>query len=676
METTKRTTKIRIKRDSFRSDLRAFSSWSKAPKVRTIAEFAEQEIIIAGNGRYRGFKFSLSRQPHVRLWFEAIASGLFRRYVMTGPSQSGKSLIGFVIIAMYYLFERGETVILGLPTMEMASDKWKKDIEPAIRLSRYRKLLPTRGTGSRGGKFESVTFKNGATLKFMSGGGDDKKRSSYDARILIVTETDGLDTPGDTSREADPLQQLEARTASFGEDARIFLECTVSEETGRTWKEIKEGSDSRIALRCPHCGKWVTPGRESLVGWQGAPDEVTAAERSAFYCDLCGAMWTEEQRRLAHIDAKLVHKGQEITETGEITGNPPRTFTLGYRYSAVNNLLVPAGVVGAKEWRAAKSDNPENDERALCQFTWAIPPKPSVEALVSLDARAIASKIAHPARGYVPEGGELLTVGIDVHKWHIEWVIVSWLLGCRGHIVDYGVESVPSDAMLEEMAILTTLRTLWASWQSGWQCSNLGPRFLRFGLVDSGYQSDIVYRFCRETGDVLMPSKGQGATQRAGAYTQPRGVSPNVKHIGEQWHVGAVPMASGGSIGLVEINVDHWKTWLHERWRCALGAPGSMELFHSAKQDEHFTFAKHQTSEEKQLEFTPGKGETVKWVKKNSQNHWLDALSYACVAANIAGVKLIVEKSDETKPAGKRAEPVRSLFNFGGDGDPFLVIDR
>ena len=101
-----------------------------------------------------------------------------------------------------------------------------------------------------------------------------------------------------------------------------------------------------------------------------------------------------------------------------------------------------------------------------------------------------------------------------------------------------------------------------------------------------------------------------------------------------------------------------------------------MEVFHSAKQDEHFTFAKHQTSEEKQLEFAPGKGETVKWVKKNSQNHWLDALSYACVAANIAGVKLIDEKPKEVPQAARRAEPVRSLFNFGGDDVPFLVIDR
>ena len=42
---------------------------------------------------------------------------------------------------------------------------------------------------------------NGATLKFMSGGGGDKSRAGFTARVLVVTETDGMDTPGHPGRE-------------------------------------------------------------------------------------------------------------------------------------------------------------------------------------------------------------------------------------------------------------------------------------------------------------------------------------------------------------------------------------------------------------------------------------------------------------------------------------------
>jgi hypothetical protein len=63
-----------------------------------------------------------------------------------------------------------------VPSLDMVKDKWEEDLLPAIEASsRYRDLLPRRGEGSRGGNVESrVQFQNGATLRFMTGGGGDK----------------------------------------------------------------------------------------------------------------------------------------------------------------------------------------------------------------------------------------------------------------------------------------------------------------------------------------------------------------------------------------------------------------------------------------------------------------------------------------------------------------------
>ena len=663
---------------TFRREVQRFAMLSRAPRLRTMRQFAEQEIVIP-DGPYRGFRFSCERQPHTRIWFDQIDSHAWRRHVLTGPVQSGKSLIGFIIPACYHLFEHRETVILGLPSMEIAQDKWKVDIEPVIRASRYRDLIPSTGAGSRGGEFESITFKNGAVLKFMSGGGSDKKRSAFTSRVLIVTETDGLDEAGDNSREADPLRQLEARTASYGDKARIYLECTVSFEAGRTWQELKNGSDSKIALRCPHCLRWVTPERDSLIGWQEAPDEMTAYERAAYYCPNCGEMWNEDQRRKSHDGAKLIHKGQEITPEGEIIGDRPRTFTLGYRYTAANNFFRSAGEIGAAEWRATKTENEEAAEREIKQFIWAEPPKPSTESLASLDVRAIAEKVAQPGRGYVPEDAEIITIGVDVHKWHIEWAVIAFRSECRPHIVDYGVEPVPSDRMGEELAILTTLRELRGAWLAGWQCSNKGLRYARAGLVDSGYLPDVVYQFCRESGGLFMPSKGQGAAQRAGAYTAPRAVSNNIRHIGTHWHVSKVQTAGNGAVELIEINVDHWKTWVHERWRSAIGTPGAMELFHTPNHAEHFGFARHQTAEEKQIEYDQKRGEMAVWKKKRQQNHWLDATTYACVAGSIAGVQLVDPQKPNQQAAQAQAVPRQEpsrLFSVSNGDMPYFVLDR
>lgn len=581
-----------------------------------------------------------------------------------------------MILACFFLFEMGETIILGVPRMEMAEEKWDLDIRPVIEKSRYRDLIPSRGKGSRGGKFEKITFRNGATLKFMSGGGDDKNRAAFSSRILIVTEADGLDKAGGNSREADPLRQMEGRTASYGSMARIFLECTVSFETGRIWQEIQGGSASRIALRCPHCLRHSTPERDSLVGWQQAPDEIAAFERSAFYCDLCGAQWTEADRRTAHDHAVLLHKGQEVDDRGQVTGDAPRTFTLGFRYTAVNNFLLTAGDIGVKEWNAARKEDQDGAEKELCQWTWAKPPKPTVQALSNLDARFIAGKMAQPGRGYVPEDTEAITVGADLHKWHLEWVVVAWRAGCRGHVLDYGVESVPSNDMAEELAILTTLRSLRGAWLAGWQCSNKGLRTPGAVMVDSGYLPDVAYDFCAESGRAFLASKGQGEDQRLKPYSAPKKVGTTLLHIGDQWHVSSILREGGRKTELIEINVDHWKTWLHERWRTKPGDVGSMELFHSSKPDEHFGFARHQTAEVKEAAFVAGRGEIVKWVRKQRQNHWLDALMLACVAASTLGVKLVPSATHSHDSPAPAPPPKRRGFDIPGDDRPFLISNR
>jgi len=260
-------------RSNTRDDLRWFLQHARPRRVRSLRHFAEQEIVIP-DGPFQGRRFRCDRQPYTGLWFDAVDTGNWSRCVATGPTQSGKTLAGFVIPLLYHLFEIGETVICGLPDMDMAIDKWREDILPAIEQSRFRDLMPRQGGGSRGGRVESLQFLNGATLKFMSGGGGDKSRAGFTSRVVVITETDGMDRPGAASRESDKITQLEARTRAYGSRKRVYMECTVSTEEGRTWQEYTHGTKSRIVLPCPHCDAWVSPEREQLVGWQEAGSQA------------------------------------------------------------------------------------------------------------------------------------------------------------------------------------------------------------------------------------------------------------------------------------------------------------------------------------------------------------------------------------------------------------------
>lgn len=597
--------------------------------LRSMREFAESEIIIP-DGPYQGRRFLVDRQPWAGLWFDAIDSGAFQRFAATGPSQSGKTLCCYVIPTMFHLFEIGETVICGVPKMEMAHDKWTQDFLPTIKASRYAELLPDRGKGSRGGNFDSITFRNGATLKFMTGGGDDKSRAGFTSRVVVITEVDGLDKSAQLSREADPIKQLEARTRSYGHRRRIYLECTVSTDSGKIWQEYTNGTQSRLALPCPHCGGHVTPERTDLKGWQGVETEFVAEQMARFYCPECGTGWSEEQRREANQAGRLVHRGQKIGNDGAVTGELPQTRTLGFRWSGVNNLFTTSGELGAEEWKSSKELDEENADRERKQFVWCEPVKPTAMDVSGVTPDAIMARVGPHPRGILPPGCQAITVGVDIGKHLIHWVAKAWDSHATGFTIDYAVQEVHSTQLGEEIAIATALRELRDQFLSGWKRGDVmvGPDVV---FVDSGNWTETVYRMCQEFGVPFYPTKGFSTTQygQTTKYHRPA----NAIQSGTDWHLAKV-----GTVDVVEIDADAWKSRVHSRLECEKEKPFAIQLF-AADPREHIKYAKHLTAEKKVEEFSVGRGVVTRWEKIRKDNHWLDCEAMAHCAADAAGVR-------------------------------------
>ncbi|MDA7504040.1 phage terminase large subunit family protein, partial [bacterium] len=610
-------------------ELNWFLKRSRASQVRSLREFAEAEVVIP-DGPYEGRKFRCQRQPYTGLWFAAIDSGNWNRFVATGPTQSGKTLACFLVPLLYHLFEIGETVICGLPDMDMASDKWREDILPIIEKSRYRNLMPSKGGGSRGGKVEAIQFLNGATLKFMSGGGGDKSRAGFTSRVVVITETDGMDTPGTTSRESDKVTQLEARTRAYGSRKRIYLECTVSTQQGRTWQEYQTGTSSKIALRCPHCQGWVVPEREQLKGWREADSQVAARSRGQFHCPECDAPWDEAERTDANRHSRLLHHGQTI-ENETLVGEPKPTETLGFRWSAVHNLFLDAGEIAADEWRASRSADEDNAEREMRQFVWCLPVLPSRWEETAIRAEEITHRVAKWQQGIVPAGTQHLTAAIDLGKYLCHWVMVAWGTRATGHIVDYGRIEVASADLGVERALSLALQEFAEMLAEGSPIEDTEHgKQVDAVWIDSGYMADVVYTFClKQSGKVFSPAVGRGASQqRQQWYNRPTSTGSVVKKIGEGYHMNRL---RSPRINLLEVNADHWKTWVHQRLTTPRDESGAMTLFQAAPH-EHLSLAKHLTAERKTEEFLTGKGVVTKWERVRRNNHWFDALYNACAA--------------------------------------------
>ena len=654
-----------------RDDLHWFLAQARPRRLRTMRAFAEAEIIIP-DVPFKGRQFRCARQPYTGHWFDAVDSGRWSRCVATGPTQSGKTLACFVIPLLYHWFELGETVICGLPDMDMAGDKWREDILPSVEQSRYRDLLPRKGGGSRGGRVESLQFANGATLKFMSGGGGDKSRAGFTSRVVVITETDGMDQPGATSRESDKITQLEARTRAYGSRKRIYMECTVSTERGRTWQEYTHGTKSRVVLPCPHCKQWVLPERENLVGWQGAESQAAARKDGSFACPECGEFWSYDHQIEANAKSRLLHDGQTIDAAGNVQGDPPATDTLGFRWTAIHNLFSTPADIAADEWRAGRLPDEENAEREMRQFVWCLPTVPLKWDQTNLETDALTTRILNYPRGHLPPDTRWLTAAVDIGKYLLHWVVVAWDGSANGHVVDYGRVEVASDDLGVEQGIMVALKQLRDDFSTGWPVPGSNqPKVPDQVWVDAGFMTEVVYAFCRQVGVQYRPAIGRGAAQQHRQwYNRPTQTGSVVRHIGEGFHINFMPTEH---LFLVEVDADHWKTWVHQRLTTPLNQPGALTFYHAPPQ-EHLALAKHLTAEQKTEEFIAGKGVVIKWERVRRQNHWFDALYNACAAGHFCGVRLMSEPA----PPPPKPRETGSIFSAvtRPDGRPWIDTEE
>ena len=617
-----------------------------------------------------GQRYRIKNQPFVRLWFEAIESGIFSRHAATGPSQSGKTLSCCVIPTMFHLFEIRETVIFFSPSMEINEEKWLIDIRPTIEKSRYAQYLPQSGKGSQGGFSELITLRNGTRIKFMTGGGGDKNKAAFTSRVIIGTEIDGMDEASETSRESDPITQIFARTRAHGSRAVAYLECTVSIETGRIWQEITNGTDSKIVLECPHCSKWVTPEREHFLGWDSAETELQAEKNGRFYCPECGTAWSSEQRKAANLRNKLIHRGQITSPKGEVLGPIPETRTFGFRWSAVNNQFTDEAQLGREEWVSARNQDRDAAEKERCQFVWCLPFTGQPTG-IELTEQMVASRLTGLPRGVLPNDVETLVVQVDLHlRWHYWTVMATSPNGVRS-IVDYGIHLTPNpDINGTEEAVKLGLEQLAADLESRrWKKENSDDYQLDLKLVDAGYQQDIAVEFARSRPGWRL-IKGQGKEFRT-----PKERTPD-ERIGEHWYDSRQPGCEASQRRkwwLLISETSYWMRQVHAGFVATTFSDdgtrrhNSIALFGSDAQAHlrpidttvsRSTFATQILGWKWGEVTTPKNGTVMDWIPQWKEDHWFDT-TYGCLVGDLIAramsprfrqIRNPVEKPVNTQP--------------------------
>lgn len=640
------------------SEFRNYWNLGRIAPPRSMLQFAEDEVIIP-TGIYAGRKYSVDRQPFNRLWFEAVDSGKWIEYAATGPSQSGKSLVCYVIPILYHLFESCETVIAAAPVDKINENKWELDILPVLRRTRYYDLLPSRGGGSRGGYSDMINFTNGASLKFMSGGGSDKARAYFTSRVVVITETDGMDHSSEASDESNKIEQIEARTRAYSGRRRVYKECTVSTEGGHIWQRYIYGTRSSVILPCQYCGDYVTLERQHLRGWQEAANDVDAMEGAYFACPACGVAWSDSDWRTSNAGCKLLHHGQAI-EAGEVTGDAPRTRTFSFRWSAGNNLMMSPADFAEDEYKAKSAIKPEEAEKKLCQFVWANPWIPPEIKQYQLDEYRVRSRQSLYPRNKIPDGTYCFTVGIDIGFRLGHYVTMCSVphdendFGstiANAYVIDYGIFEIPSDNLGLEDAIRVSLQNFRDNLR------NMYERSPNQVWVDSRYGTNSVLKTVAQFNEidnhpigaeVWRGYMGFGTGQIKSKYHAPNKDGDLVRYVGDEFHI---IWSETKESYIVQVNSDEWKTRVHGRVNATSADSRRIYLFNVPHTNDHIPISKHWTAEHVEERFVQGKGVQNVWVRDRKANHYLDATYAALAAAELClELRMVPEVVEDSSP--------------------------
>lgn len=295
-----------------------------------------------------------------------------------------------------------------------------------------------------------------------------------------------------------------------------------------------------------------------------------------------------------------------------------------------------------------------------------LPEKTADDELLTADQ--IASKTNGLKRGDVPIGCTRMTMFIDVQAKALFWLIVAWEDDFTGYVIDYGTwpdqkqayftlrEARRTLAMAtpragQEGAIRAGLDGLTNHYlRRSWQRDDGAEVRIDRCVIDAnwGQSSDVVYEFCRQSSfaAIVMPSHGRyvGASGVPFAeYKRKPG-----ERTGLNWRV---PITKGKrALRHILFDTNYWKSFVHERLSVPIGDPGCLSLF-GHKPEEHRLLAEHLTAEYRVR--TEGRGRTVdEWKIKveGNDNHWLDCLVGAAVAASMHGAVLFGTDGASSKP--------------------------
>lgn len=306
----------------------------------------------------------------------------------------------------------------------------------------------------------------------------------------------------------------------------------------------------------------------------------------------------------------------------------------------------------------------------------------SASAVKELDADLVAERLTQLPAGEVPREATRLTAFIDCHKSVLFGMVVAWDERFGGSVIDYGpypkqnrVNFTVADArpaLAEAFPGVTSADALVYAGIKAFAAGLLGREYRREGtgqpakvemcLVDSGYETDAVFKACRESpfSAILIPSKGHSPGKNATPMSEWRRGQPGWRYnpVGSpSWRLGPDAVPHRGKKVIFDPN--GWKSFALARLLAPVGGGGALRLF-GTEAYPHQLLAEHFTAEYG-TEVTANNRTWDEWrLRPGRDNHLWDCVVGCAVGASVLGLQwsAAAAAGDRDVPAGPQ-KPIR-----------------
>lgn len=340
----------------------------------------------------------------------------------------------------------------------------------------------------------------GGFLKLVTSNSPGSVKSTSAVGVAVVEEPD--DTSDDVKGQGDSIQLLEERLKRYVGSKMLVGGTPTIKGVSKMEFRVRESDMRVLPITCHACGENHVLDWENVT-WQDKPDHEKPHEvygmadfdTVAYACPDCGTLWDdyERQKNIRDTVQKAIDEGDPLC--GWV---PTRPFHGVAGFTELSELYVCmpgtslADVV--KDYLKAEWDADRGDIAGKVAFYNQKLGKAFEYVTNTPAADVLAQRAKDYAEMTVPEGGIVLTAGIDVQADRVAVVIRAWGVGMESWLIYFGELYAKVGTNDSKDPVWQHLSSLLSDVYEREDGKELR---IRAYSIDAGYNSEQVYDFVR-----------------------------------------------------------------------------------------------------------------------------------------------------------------------------------